>query len=111
MSYCRWNSDNFMCDVYVYADCYGGWTTHVAAKKRIIPPIPEPSYSMFTKVTGEWNAVAIIPLRKIGGPHDGESFNDDTAGKCAERLLYLRTVGYSVPQYAIDALQEEQQEN
>ena len=40
MSYCRWSSMNSMCDVYVYEDDAGGWTTHVAAKRRILPPIP-----------------------------------------------------------------------
>ena len=34
MSYCRWSSDHFECDVYVYEDCSGGWTTHVAGRRR-----------------------------------------------------------------------------
>jgi hypothetical protein len=34
MSYCRWSSDHFECDVYVYADVSGGWTTHVAGRRR-----------------------------------------------------------------------------
>jgi hypothetical protein len=40
MSYCRFSSDNFMSDVYVYEDCMGGWTTHVAGNRLILPPIP-----------------------------------------------------------------------
>ena len=46
-------------------------------------------------------------MRKIGLPEDGETFNDATAGDCADRLEYLRALGYQVPQYAIDALREE----
>ena len=41
MSYCRFSSNNFWCDVYVYEDVNGGWTTHVAANRHIIRPIPQ----------------------------------------------------------------------
>lgn len=41
MSYCRWSSMNWMCDVYVYEDVDGGWATHVAGRRRAIPPIPD----------------------------------------------------------------------
>lgn len=33
MSYCRWSSDFGECDVYVYEDVSGGWTTHVASRR------------------------------------------------------------------------------
>ena len=33
MSYCRWSSDFGECDVYVYEDVHGGWTTHVAGRR------------------------------------------------------------------------------
>lgn len=33
MSYCRWGSDFGRCDVYVYEDVGGGWTTHVAGRR------------------------------------------------------------------------------
>lgn len=34
MSYCRWSSEHGECDVYVYVDVAGGWTTHVAERRR-----------------------------------------------------------------------------
>lgn len=52
-------------------------------------------------------SLRLIPMRPIGLPHDGESFNDETPGDCANRLEYLRELGYRVPQHAIDALREE----
>ena len=52
-------------------------------------------------------SLKLIPMRKIGLPEDGETFNDATAEECADRLEYLRALGYRVPQYAIDALREE----
>ncbi|HLP99169.1 MAG TPA: hypothetical protein VK149_12075 [Sideroxyarcus sp.] len=143
MSYCRFSSDNFMCDVYVYADCYGGWTTHVAGNRLVIPPIPEPSFDMvivrggtfdkkarkmvyerkidaviahvtatlwgWLRMPHRWS-MAIIPRKYIGLPHDGGEFNDPTAGDCADRLVWLRGMGYKVPQYVIDALRAEQEE-
>ncbi len=147
MSYCRFSSMNMMCDVYVYQDCRGGWTTHVANARPVIPPIPSFLYGQFlTRVhrwTGaNWNSgtrnveypsrwrrcvskaffrfaawwqtyihggsLKLIPMRKIGLPEDGETFNDTTAEDCADRLEVLRALGYRVPQYAIDALREEE---
>jgi hypothetical protein len=35
MSYCRWSSNDFQCDVYVYEDVAGGWTTHVACNRVV----------------------------------------------------------------------------
>lgn len=31
MSYCRFSSEDYQCDVYAYADVAGGYTIHVAA--------------------------------------------------------------------------------
>ncbi|MNG24402.1 hypothetical protein D3C84_1091230 [compost metagenome] len=59
------------------------------------------------KVMAMVDAADRIP---IGLPHDGEDFDDQTADACADRLEYLREVGYRVPQYAIDQLREEAKE-
>lgn len=146
MSYCRFSSMNMMCDVYVYQDCRGGWTTHVASVRRVIPPVPSIMTGLFilrvqrwaganlNRDTGEleypsrwrrcvskaffrfaawWQtyihggSLKLIPMRKIGLPEDGETFNDATAEDCAARLEALRALGYRVPKYAIDALREE----
>lgn len=138
MSYCRWSSMNWRCDVYVYESCSGGWMTHVAGRRRAVPPIPDLPLSLVPNFGGTWNqetrefdyptrwrkvaarmffgfwawwhnrihmgSLHLIPLRPIGLPHDGESFNDDTPGECAERLQRLRQLGYIVPQRTIDAL-------
>lgn len=117
MSYCRWSSMNDMCDVYVYEDVAGGWTTHVATKRRILPPIPSlPLGRVPTRLWLLWDryvhraTLHLIPLRPIGLPHDGCSFNDSTPGACADRLESLRAMGYRVPLYAIDTLREEDRE-
>src|SRR5687767_6611694 len=35
MSYCRWSTDDFQCDLYCYEDVSGGFTTHVAGRRKI----------------------------------------------------------------------------
>lgn len=146
MSYCRWSSMNWMCDVYVYEDVSGGWTTHVAGRRRAIPPIPDLmggrlSMALHRWSKAEWDketrgivypyklrgfvyrrwcgfvafwhkwvhglTLDLIPLRDLGLPHDGDTFNDEYPSICANTLEYLRSVGYKVPQYAIDALRSE----
>jgi len=84
MAYCRWSSDNFQSDVYVYEDIDGTWITHVAGS-RIVGEVRE----------------------KITLPHAGETFSDAGPGEAAETLLRLRSLGYYVPVYAIEALRDE----
>lgn len=121
MSYCRWSSDGWSCDVYVYANVSGSWTTHVAGRKRVnAEPCPRMDWDALARLTYEERLAAVeswqraesewleeSPLVDIGLPHDGKSFNDETPGDCANTLEMLRAAGYTVPQYAIDTLREE----
>jgi hypothetical protein len=122
MSYCRWSSDDYQCDVYVYEDVGGGWTTWVAGRTRRLRegvsfPPPVDSESDFAGWFERMRAVG----RMVDSDHEGllwdwvdlpdlpegDHFNDATPGECADRLEWLRERGFSVPQYAIDALREE----
>jgi hypothetical protein len=58
MSYARWSSDNFRSDVYVYEDASGGWTTHVASKKLVWPPIPALPIQWLPDLGGTWDRTA-----------------------------------------------------
>lgn len=115
MSYCRWSSDDFACDVYVYADVAGGWTTHVAGR-RLVPaePMPPPLSDVAEYVARQQKVREIVARSEsvaIGLPHDDEMFYDPTPVACADRLEELRAIGYNVPQYAIDALRAEAAED
>lgn len=44
MSYCRFSSDNFKSEVYVYADISGGYTIHIADNRIVSPLIPDVPY-------------------------------------------------------------------
>ena len=120
MSYCRWSTDDYQCDVYVYEDAGGGWTTHVASARYVykepLPPVVEcdpdndeaweawlDRHKAVQRMVDEADRV------EIGLPHDGDTFSDDSAGECADRLESLRLLGYVVPQDAIDSLRMEEQ--
>jgi len=117
MSYCRFSSDDFKCDVYCYASCYGGYVTHVAGKRHVgATPIPElPEFGTDEASQQAWLAayqaqrawLDAAELKPIGLSLDGEDFHDDTAAAAADRLEQIRAAGYYVPQYAIDDLRSE----
>lgn len=123
MSYCRFSSNNGYCEVYVYADTNGGWTTHVAAYRRPLGAPPSPyetfladgqnfdmeKYKRMEKAWYEW--AEKNPRFPINHPEAGHSFNHGTPKECAVNLGRLRSEGFEVPQYAIDALLEEEKEN
>lgn len=114
MSYCRFSSDNFSCDVYVYEHVDDGFVTHVAGNRIVgdVPKVPRVTKDNHDEVIVAHRAqsdfLSTAEHAPIGLPHDGGSFSDDTPGECADRLERLRALGYVVPQYAIDALREEE---
>lgn len=123
MSYCRWSSDGYNCDVYVYEDVSGGYTCHVAGLRIVnLNEAPEnPSHyfdienkddawqnEYMSKHRDYMNWLREKAIREpIGLPYDGKSFNVDTAEDMADRLIELKQLGYTVPEYAIESLRED----
>jgi hypothetical protein len=117
MSYCRWSSDDYQCDVYVYEGEYG-FVIHVAGRRRIFtegvlpPPLPEGAsveewtarYMLVSELVSDESKWA---WREFDMPSTFETFNDASPGACADRLEALRVEGFNVPQYAINLLREE----
>lgn len=116
MSYCRWSSSNFGCDLYVYEDTGGGWTIHVAGA-RVVGHVPEAVYPVDDSVEARdrWVAshaaqmdfLATAEREPIALPHAGESFNLPTSLACAEKVEELVALGYRVPAYVARDLREE----
>lgn len=118
MSYCRWSSDNWKCDLY----CYEGdkFITHIAGRRRV-GHIPDDRLSDFlqNKITPEeytklhkeqMKAVKACGFEDITLPHAGETFEDEDLESFKERLLYLREVGYRFPDYVLEQIDEEMAE-
>lgn len=115
MSYCRWSSDDFQCDVYAYEHVHGGFMVHVASN-RVVFKSPLPDFVPFGPgrigefIARQQTVLAMVDSAecvKIGLPQDGANYWEPDAGACADRLERLRGAGYNVPQYAIDALRAE----
>ena len=114
MAYCRWSSDNGKCDVYVYSDVFGGYTTHVARQKPDRNLVPkEPDWASFSsneerhKASMAWGEALVMAYKPIGLAHDGETFNDPDLQSLLNRLLHLRTVGYHVPDSVLERIKGE----
>lgn len=116
MSYCRWSSDDFRSDVYVYSDVEGGYTTHVATYRRVGPVTPMPDLDeLHSDDPTPWmdryhahiESVQATDLVAIGLECDGQSFNDPDLHSLMNRLMSLRTMGYYVPQSAIERITTE----
>jgi len=112
MSYCRWSSDDFQCDIYCYAHCDGGYRIHVATNRVDPLPLPPLDENASTEAFVEHH-MKVMELMKtaehkrIGLSCDGETYHEQTARGAAEQLKRLKGIGYNVPQYAIDSLLED----
>lgn len=119
MSYCRWSSDNFGCDLYCYESA-DGFVTHVA-KSRHVGQIPECDLSLLMgseadrqrfvdqhRRQSEW--LSTCELAPIGGPCDGETFVDDDLESFLARLIELQGLGYRVPDSVIEDVRDELRE-
>ncbi len=108
MSYCRWSSDGFQCDVYVYETC-GGYAVHVARNRRPrrVCDLDVSSLEAFQRTheqqLAELNAEDNEPV-PIGGSCDGKSFSMPDVVDTYRLLCELRLRGYKVPEYALEAL-------
>jgi hypothetical protein len=114
MSYCRWSSDDYRCDLYCYEDVSVGWTTHVAAR-RVVGDIPKLVFEKLESDPGAFAAsyeaqakfLDTAEYADIGGPFDGESFNDSTLRAFRERIVRLRAAGYHCPDSVLDEIDAE----
>lgn len=111
MSYCRWSSDDWKCDLYCYKDAYGGYTTHVAGRKHVGVPVNPHSYSDFDKwhefYDVQMKFLENAKMKDIGLPYDGDSFNDPDLESFLERVNCLKEIGYHVPFYVLEDIEGE----
>jgi hypothetical protein len=114
MSYCRWSSNDFQCDIYCYFDVYGYYVIHVAGRRpKFIEPLPPPSKKRGLDIARHREVMRIVgnsPSEDIGLPFDGETYRLSTPGETAAKLEELKEAGYNVPDYAIEILKEEERD-
>lgn len=119
MSYCRWSTDNFKCDIYAY-ESDAGFVIHIASYKIVGEPPAvdikllmkenstkedQQEYIRQSKINSAWmNKCERVP---IGLPYDGESYTLDTAQEFYDKMIELREVGYRFPDYVLEVIKEE----
>lgn len=125
MSYCRFSSDNFQCDLYVYMSGDDQITIHVANARPDMTGIPDNPYFRYFK--GEIEAADVSALHKewtdafdkveyheIGGRWDGADIKCSIE-EAVEYLKKMKEDGYKFPENVIDDLiedmEDEQSEN
>lgn len=107
MSFCRWSSMDWQCDLYCY-ESSEGIVTHVA-NQRIVGEVPKVDSSLFLNFTDE-NSEKYFEQQKvqsafldtaerksIGLKYDGHTFYDDKE-TFLDRLNMLREEGYMFPE-------------
>jgi len=113
MSYCRWSSDNYQCDLYMYEDCSGGWTLHMAGRRFVDPVPPVPNFGSVPDA--EWLAahrvqsqfIADAAIGLINLPHAGETLSCSSLGEVRDTLIMLRELGYCFPDYVLESIENE----
>lgn len=116
MSYCRWSSDNFDCDLYCYEDCRGGYTTHVAGNRhlgeipKLLPWNDTDTEVWCARYKEQLDWLGTCERRPIGLPHDGQTFNDPDLPSFLARVQCLRALGYHCPLEVDEAIKAEMEE-
>jgi hypothetical protein len=121
VSCCRWSSDDWRSDLYVY-ESQQGIEIHVASYRRpqaffdaIPEPVPFDQYD--DAVLARWfdrdrkvhDMLHQYEFESIGLPHDGESFTLEPA-EAAEAVTYLAALGYHVPVGVAEALLDDERD-
>ena len=121
MSYCRFSTDDFQCDLYIYECVTDQWMIHVAGRKVVYKePLPEP-VKLDAESESSWQAwfdrkKKVDEIRKrselvaIGLPYDGQTIAVDSPGECADAVEMLLSLGYRAPTHIVDELRKEQVE-
>lgn len=119
MSYCRFSSDAFRCDVYAYGDVSGGYTIHVAARKRLVPDdFPDPLATMVEMVDADpataiarYNdlnaAMVAFPFVDLTAPSAGQTFHCADLEDFKAKMLDLRAEGLRFPDDVLDEIDAE----
>jgi hypothetical protein len=112
MSYCRFSSDDFRCDLYVY-EAGEGFVVHVANTRVLgdVPPSPDitavPAQEFADAVNAQIKFLGMAKRQPIGLPCDGEIYVEETLGDLYDRLIILRDMGYRFPDDVLECINDE----
>lgn len=113
MSWCRWSSLNFTCDLYVY-ESEAGVELHVAAKHPDIDLDGVPAPVSIVDDMDAWRLRHEEVQRRLDAathdaitlPHAGESHTFDTLHEAADFIDTLDRLGYVIPPKMTEQMRE-----
>lgn len=113
MSYCRWSSDGFQCDLYCFEHVGGWFQTYVARARRprAIPALVLNEGEIAFRASHDAQEAALNDPDNepvvIGLPYDGHQFQDPTLQAMLDRIVMLKEAGYVVPDWVVNRVREE----
>lgn len=121
MSYVRWSSDGFRSDVYAYESVHGGFTLHIASRRRVgldtLPPDPmddlgqgayPPPADFVARYRAYHDALDALPFESVDHPDAGRGFNFATLEDLRDKLAAYRAEGIvHVPEWVVPRIDEE----
>ena len=115
MSFFRWSSMDWQCDLYCYESEQGYYVTHIA-NNRIVGSVPKVDYSLFSDNTQEatgrffeqykaqMDFLSTAERKPIDLKYDGQTFYDSKETFLI-RLAMLREEGYNFPEITEEDLE------
>ena len=113
MSYCRFSSDGFRCDLYLYEDTGGGWTLHIAGARvpEDAPTVPELTPGNVWEYSEALNQLIeylrVAERTALDLPYAGESKRFTDPRELYLFLDELRELGYRFPDAVLAAVQDD----
>lgn len=99
MSYCRFSSLDYGCDLYCYESADGGFITHVA-RNRVVGDVPHFDWKdIGGTLTAQQEFLKTAERKPIGLPFDGKTFSDPTEEDMIKRVKDLIETGYRAPEF------------
>lgn len=115
MSYCRFSSMDFMCDIYAYESDYG-YIIHVAGN-RVVGDIPKVPNILSTPIDeyqiayrDQLDFLDTAERELIDHPAAGEMYSFDTLEEFRDKLVELRAEGFLFPNSVFDMIEHEMRE-
>lgn len=109
MSYCRWSSMDFKCDLYIY-EAEDGIAIHVASN-RVVGDVPSIDWSSAELLHSTYKAqmgfLDTAEREPIGLPYDGESWYGLGKGAACAVIEMLEEEGYIFPEGLCENIMED----
>ena len=114
MSYCRWSSDNWKCDIYAYESC-SGYVIHIAGNRHVgdcpeADLLQEDSKKGLREYRKQMKFLESCERKPIQLLHAGESFTLNTLEEFRDKLIELKEIGYYIPDYVFEIIKSEVQD-